>query len=138
MDTSAHGNWSELPFPPPGDLPNSGTEPMSLTSPPLQADSLPLCHLSRGLSQNFIPTVPQCLLGWTTHEGSLTAYFTELECVCVCVCVHVRVCVLGRYTNTHKTNLPSQIRKRSLRSKQEEQPTLHLGGTPVLLSGLSS
>ena len=33
--------WSELPFPPPGDLPDPGTEP---TSPTLQADSLPLSH----------------------------------------------------------------------------------------------
>ena len=34
--------WSGLPFPPPGDHPNSGIEPMS---PALQADSLPLSHL---------------------------------------------------------------------------------------------
>ena len=31
-------NWSGLPFPPPGDLPNPGIEPGSLA---LQADSLP-------------------------------------------------------------------------------------------------
>ena len=31
--------WSGLPCPPPGDLPNPGTEPRS---PALQADSLPL------------------------------------------------------------------------------------------------
>ena len=30
--------WNELPFPPPGNLPNSGIEPRS---PTLQADSLP-------------------------------------------------------------------------------------------------
>ena len=30
--------WSELPCPPPGDLPNSGIKPRS---PALQADSLP-------------------------------------------------------------------------------------------------
>ena len=30
--------WSELPFPPPGDLPNPGIEP---GSPALQLDSLP-------------------------------------------------------------------------------------------------
>ena len=30
--------WSELPFPPPGDLPDPGKEP---GSPALQADSLP-------------------------------------------------------------------------------------------------
>ena len=34
------GHWSGLPFPPPGDLPNPGIEPMALTmSPALQADS---------------------------------------------------------------------------------------------------
>ena len=30
--------WSELPFPPPGDLPDPGIEPQA---PALQADSLP-------------------------------------------------------------------------------------------------
>ena len=39
------GKNSERPFPPPGDLPDSGTEPMSPASPASQADSLPL---SRG------------------------------------------------------------------------------------------
>ena len=34
--------WSRLPFPPPGNLPNPGIEPMSLTSPVWQAGSLPL------------------------------------------------------------------------------------------------
>ena len=34
--------WSGLPFPPPEDLPDPGTEP---SSPALQADSLPLSHL---------------------------------------------------------------------------------------------
>ena len=35
-------HWSGLPFPPPGDLPNPGIEPMSLH---WQEDSLPLRHL---------------------------------------------------------------------------------------------
>ena len=39
-----HENWIRLPFPPPRDLPNPGIEPMSLVSPALQADSLPLSH----------------------------------------------------------------------------------------------
>ena len=34
--------WSGLPFPPPGDLPDPGSEP---TSPASQADSLSLSHL---------------------------------------------------------------------------------------------
>ena len=35
---SSQEYWSGLPFPPPGDLPDSGTEPRSLA---LQTDSLP-------------------------------------------------------------------------------------------------
>ena len=34
--------WSELPFPTPGDLPNSGIEPASLESPASAGGSLPL------------------------------------------------------------------------------------------------
>ena len=37
--------WSGLPFPTPGDLPNPGIEAVSPTSPEMQADSLPRCHL---------------------------------------------------------------------------------------------
>ena len=36
--------WSGLPFPSPGDLPDSGMEPKSSMSPALQVDSLPLNH----------------------------------------------------------------------------------------------
>ena len=36
--------WSGLPFPPPGDLPDSGIEPVSPASPTLQVDSLLLSH----------------------------------------------------------------------------------------------
>ena len=44
--SSVHGfsrqeYWSGFPFPSPGDLPNPEIEPASLTSPALQADSLP-------------------------------------------------------------------------------------------------
>ena len=38
MKPSQQEYWSELPFPPPGDLPDPGIEPWS---PALQADSLP-------------------------------------------------------------------------------------------------
>ena len=38
MRISRQEYWSELPCPPPGDLPHPGTEPMS---PTLQVDSLP-------------------------------------------------------------------------------------------------
>ena len=41
--------WSGVPFPPPGDLPNPGMEPVS---PALQADSLPLSR--QGAQRIFI------------------------------------------------------------------------------------
>ena len=37
--------WSGLPFPPPGDLPDTGIEPMSPSSAAWQVDSFPLSHL---------------------------------------------------------------------------------------------
>ena len=40
MEFSRQEYWSGLPFPPPGDLPDPGIEPMSPVSPALQADSL--------------------------------------------------------------------------------------------------
>ena len=49
--SSAHGTsrqqyWNRLLFPPPGDLPNPGIEPMSCA---LQAGSLPLSHWGRNI-----------------------------------------------------------------------------------------
>ena len=35
MKFSRQESWSSLPFPPPGDLPDPGTEPVSLMSPAL-------------------------------------------------------------------------------------------------------
>ena len=39
IDFSGQEYWSSLAFPTPGNLPVPGTEPTSLTSPVLQADS---------------------------------------------------------------------------------------------------
>ena len=44
-----------LPYPPPGDLPNSGIEPTSSASPALQPDSSPVSHQGRPLC--FIPNI---------------------------------------------------------------------------------
>ena len=44
MGFSRQEYWSGLPFPPPGDLPDSGTE---LASPASQADSFVLSHWGR-------------------------------------------------------------------------------------------
>ena len=41
MGISRQEYWSGLPWPPPGDLPDPGTEPESPASPALQAGSLP-------------------------------------------------------------------------------------------------
>ena len=38
MGFSRQEHWSGLPFPPPGDLPNPGNEPESLTSPALAGE----------------------------------------------------------------------------------------------------
>ena len=38
--------WSELPFPPPGDLPDPGIKPASPGPPTLAGGFLPLCHLT--------------------------------------------------------------------------------------------
>ena len=45
MELSQQEYWSRLPFPPPGDLPNPGTEPASPASFALQVDLLPLRDL---------------------------------------------------------------------------------------------
>ena len=41
MGFSRQEDWSGLPCPPPGDLPEPGVKPASLNPPVLQADSLP-------------------------------------------------------------------------------------------------
>ena len=51
MGFSMQVYWSGLPGPPPGDLPNPGTEPRS---PASQADSLPLSHLESSENQASI------------------------------------------------------------------------------------
>ena len=45
MGFSRQEYWSGLPFPPPGDLPDPGTEPVSLMCPALAGEFLPLSHL---------------------------------------------------------------------------------------------
>ena len=45
--------WSELPFPSPGDLPNSGIKLRTLVSPGLEVDSLILSHLGSTVGQIF-------------------------------------------------------------------------------------
>ena len=44
MGFSRQENWSGLPCPPPGDLPDPGIEPATPVALALKADSLPLSH----------------------------------------------------------------------------------------------
>ena len=48
-------HWSELPFPPPGDLPNPGIEPKFPVSSALQADSLLAEPLGKPLGGHNLP-----------------------------------------------------------------------------------
>ena len=45
--------WSELPFLPPGDLPDPGIKPGSSVSPALQVDSLPTEPLRKPLKEKI-------------------------------------------------------------------------------------
>ena len=47
MGLSRPGYWNGLPFPTPGNLPDSGINPKSPVSPALVVDSFPLSHLGR-------------------------------------------------------------------------------------------
>ena len=53
MKFSRKEYWSGLPFPPPGNLPDPGTDPMSPAIPALQVDSLPLCHWGSPANQEM-------------------------------------------------------------------------------------
>ena len=64
MGFSRKGYWSELPFPPPGNLPHPGIKP---TSPALQADSLtsgpPSCVKSARAGRSKLTAGPS-VLSW--------------------------------------------------------------------------
>ena len=64
MEFSRQEYWSGLPCPPPGDLPNAGSEPRS---PALQADNLPLSH--QGSPHKYI-TNSFILFPIDSHLGS--------------------------------------------------------------------
>ena len=67
--------WNELPFPPPGDLPNSGIEPTCLA---LQADSIPLGHKGSPhqlycLSSKVFRKISECKVHTALLLGLVTA-----------------------------------------------------------------
>ena len=57
MEFSRQEYWSGLQFPPPGDLPDPGIEPTSVTSPALEAGFFffyQLCHLVNQPEKMFL------------------------------------------------------------------------------------
>ena len=69
MRSSRQEYWSRLPFPPPGDLYDSGIKPRPAVSSALQADSLPLGH-QESPYKGYLEEVRQFLLrDWV--KGSL-------------------------------------------------------------------
>ena len=54
MEFSRQEYWNGLPFPPPEDLPDTGTEQMFPVSPALQVDSLPTESSSHQFYFNFL------------------------------------------------------------------------------------
>ena len=88
MEVSRQEYWSGSPCPPPGDLPNPGIKHVSLTSPALQAGSLPLEPPGMWHIRPLIPPPPWRLL-WllpptqaitgSTLMGSLTVLCFTLE-----------------------------------------------------------
>ena len=79
MEFSRQGSWSGLPFPTPGDLPDPGIEPATLTSPVL-AGRLSIISTSwegyREYSASPWPPVPQGGQGTPSLlEGQAPAHF---------------------------------------------------------------
>ena len=76
--------WSGLPFPPPGDLRDSGTEPMSLMSPALAAgfftSSTTWC-VCVGVCADVCIRVCVCMSVCTSVCMGVCIYM----CACVCV-----------------------------------------------------
>ena len=72
--------WSGLPFPPPGDLPDTGIKPASPVSPALQADSLPdeLSGKPHPLDSILIRQEQRGLLAATKHLHHLQFHKAKL------------------------------------------------------------
>ena len=67
MEFSRQEYWSWVPFPPPGDLPNPGTETTSLTSPALAGGFMTTSAAWEAQYPEKQPTIPVCwsIYTWT-------------------------------------------------------------------------
>ena len=68
VEFSKQEYWSELPFPPPGDLPGPGIKPMSLLSPALTGGFLPLALPSHIQSLGKKKKKLLCLVKYQMHR----------------------------------------------------------------------
>ena len=74
MEFSRQEYWCGLPFPPPGDLPNPGTEPTSLASPAVEGGFFTTAPLGKplvswpGLEPGTLAVIAPSPNHWTTRE----------------------------------------------------------------------
>ena len=76
MEFPKQDYWSRLPFPPPGDLPDSRIEPMS---PNWQADSFPLSHLGNSCIHSRTQFTDTIILLIKQHLGHLKKLLVALH-----------------------------------------------------------
>ena len=102
------GYWDGQPFPSPGDLPNSGTEPRS---PALQADSLPVGVGSLSLLQQIFLTQESnwalLLCRRTLLSTELSGLIKEkniLKRMCVNMCIYIDICITESFCCTAEIN----------------------------------
>ena len=75
--------WSGLPFPSPGDLPNPGIKPMS---PAWQADSLLLSHLGRPYPWLFGDKITIKYVFLRLYQGIVSVQFHSVTKSCPTLC----------------------------------------------------
>ena len=108
MGFSGQEYWGGLPCPPPGDIPNPGTEPVSLMSPALAVtffttSVMCVCVCVCVLVAQSCPTLcnpMDCSLPGSFVHGILQARILEWVAIsfahiCVCICIHTHT-----YTHT--------------------------------------
>ena len=124
MGFSRQEYWSRLPYPPPGDLPNSGIESVSLV---LQANSLPTNHLGS-------PNEGKAILSGSGSKEELCGEFKRTRCqfsVVCCFCSRI-----GRSkdqvmtVNAEQSGVGASL-VRSKQSCQEVAFSLHFNQDPV-------
>ena len=134
MGFPRQGYWSGVPSPPPGDLPDPGTELLSFASPALQVDSLPLSfgeapvqHHTSQLKMTGIDNISQNKLTAEEWKSKTIQSFQVLE-PCMCLTNKLTIeymhhntlwLILRTATSTFHFWLPQQLHWK-IRGKSEE------------------